>query len=54
MNTDTIRSILNIVFMVLAVASIILYFTSNFTVFIYVCGAAIAVKLIEFFVRFML
>ena len=54
MNTDTIRSILNIVFMVLAVASVITYFVvEDFTTFIYVCGAAIFVKLCEFFLRFM-
>ncbi len=39
--------------MVLAVASIITYFMSNFSVFIIVCGIAIFVKLVEFFVRFM-
>ena len=55
MNTDTIRSILNIVFMVLAVASVITYFVvEDFTTFIYVCSAAIFVKLCEFFLRFML
>ena len=55
MDTDTIRRILNIVFMVLAVASFITYFVvEDFTTFIYVCGAAIFVKLCEFFLRFML
>ncbi|MBQ7350304.1 MAG: hypothetical protein IJW56_05415 [Bacteroides sp.] len=55
MDTDTIRRILNIVFMVLAVASVITYFVvEDFTTFIYVCSAAIFVKLCEFFLRFML
>lgn len=54
MNTDVIRSILNIVFMVLAIASVIIYFTvDDFTTFIYTCAAAICCKLIEFFLRFM-
>ncbi|MBQ8520932.1 MAG: hypothetical protein IJ456_06090 [Bacteroides sp.] len=55
MGTDKIRTILNIVFMILAVAAVILYFAvDDFTTFIYVCAAAIFVKLMEFFVRFML
>ena len=54
MNTDTIRSILNIVFMILAIASVITYFVmEDFTTFIYVCSAAIFCKLCEFFLRFM-
>lgn len=54
MNTDLIRSILNIAFIVLAVASIITYFVvEDFITFIYVCSAAIFVKLCEFFLRFM-
>ena len=54
MNTDTIRSILNIVFIVLAIASVITYFVvEDFTTFIYVCGAAIFCKLCESFLRFM-
>lgn len=54
MNTDQIRNILNIAFMILAVVSIIAYFAASFTVFIYVCATAIFLKLIEFFLRFML
>lgn len=55
MNITLIRSILNILFMVLALAAIITYFVaSDFKVFIYVCAAAIFLKLIEFFLRFML
>lgn len=55
MNITLIRSILNILFMVLALAAVITYFlASDFKVFIYVCAAAIFLKLIEFFLRFML
>lgn len=55
MNITLIRNILNIVFMVLALAAIITYFVaSDFTAFIYVCAAAIFIKLVEFFLRFML
>jgi hypothetical protein len=54
MNTEQVRNILNIVFMVLALAAVICYFVAdNFLVFIYVCAAAIAVKLAEIFIRFM-
>lgn len=55
MNPDKIRSVLNILFMILALAAIILYFAigkDDFKMFIYVCGAAIFVKLMEFFIRF--
>lgn len=54
MDTDLIRNILNIVFMVLALAAVITYFVANdFKIFIYICAAAIFTKLIEFFLRFM-
>lgn len=54
MNPDKIRSVLNILFMVLALAAIITYFVAkeDFKIFIYVCGAAIFVKVMEFFIRF--
>ena len=54
MNPDKIRNVLNILFMILAVAAIITYFvaTDDCKMFIYVCGAAIFVKLMEFFIRF--
>ena len=54
MNPDKIRSVLNILFMILALAAIIVYFVAkdDFNLFIYVCGAAIFVKLMEFFIRF--
>ncbi len=53
METDKIRNVLNILFLVLAVASVIVYFTvDDFTVFLYTCGAAIFLKVMEFFIRF--
>ena len=54
MNPDKIRNVLNILFMILAVAAIITYFVAkdDFKMFIYVCGAAIFDKLMEFFIRF--
>ena len=54
MNPDKIRNVLNILFMVLALAAIIIYVSSKdyFKLFIYFCGAAIFVKLMEFFIRF--
>ena len=54
MSTDTIRSILNFMFIFLAFVSIVTYFVvEDFITFIYVCAAAIFVKLCEFFLRFM-
>lgn len=52
MDSYKIRNILNIVFMILAVASVIVYFTSDFMTFIYVAAVAIFVKVIEFIIRF--
>ena len=55
MNPDKIRNVLNILFMILALAAIITYFVvgkEDFKMFIYECGAAIFVKLMEFFIRF--
>ena len=54
MNPDKIRNVLNILFMILALAAIIVYFAArdDFKLFIYVCGAAIFVKLMECFIRF--
>lgn len=53
MNPDKIRNVLNILFMILALAAIILYFAvDDFKIFIYVCGAAVFVKVMEFFIRF--
>ena len=53
MNPDKIRNVLNILFMILALAAIIDFVAKDdFKMFIYVCGAAIFVKLMEFFIRF--
>ena len=54
MNPDKIRNVLNILFLILALASIIVYIVArdDFKLFIYVCGAAIFVKLMEIFIRF--
>ncbi len=53
MNPDKIRSILNILFLIGALASIIVYFAiDDKKVFLYVCSAAIFVKVMEFFIRF--
>lgn len=50
---NNIRSILNIIFLIGAVASVIIYFTvEDKHVFFYVCGGAIFFKLMEFFIRF--
>lgn len=53
MNVDKIRNVLNIVFLILALASFITYFVAkdDFTLFIYVCGAAFFIKLMEIFLR---
>ena len=47
MNPDKIRNVLNILFMIYFVVG-----KEDFKMFIYVCGAAIFVKLMEFFIRF--
>ncbi len=55
MDTNKLRNILNILFLILAVAAVITYFVigkEDFTTFLYVCGAAIFVKVMEFFIRF--
>ncbi len=56
MNNDRIRTILNILFMVGALVSVILYFTigEDKTVFFYVCGASLFLKMMEFVFRFLL
>ena len=53
---DKIRAVLNVLFMIGAIASFILYFTlgDDKTVFFYVCAASIFVKLMEFVLRFFL
>ena len=53
METDKIRNVLNIIFLILAVAAVITYFVSDdFMDFVYVCAVAIFFKVMEFFVRF--
>lgn len=53
MSTDKIRNILNLLFLALAALSVILYFAMDDRhPFFYVCGAAIFLKLMEFFIRF--
>lgn len=54
MNPDKIRNVLNILFILLALAAIVVYYMSDkdYKTFMYVCGAAIFIKLMEFFIRF--
>lgn len=55
MNPDKIRFVLNILFLMLALAAITTYFMTdetNRTPFLYVCGAAVFVKIMEYFIRF--
>lgn len=53
LNTDKIRTILNIVFIFVALIAIVIYFiVDDNMIFVYACGAAICVKLMEFILRF--
>lgn len=53
MNLDKFRKVLNILFLIGAVASVIIYFTvDDFKLFIYVCMSAIFLKVLEFIIRF--
>ena len=56
MDTDRIRAVLNVPFMIGALISVILYFTlgEDKTVFFYVCGASLFLKMMEFVFRFFL
>ena len=56
MDTDRIRAVLNVLFMIGALISVILYFTlgEDKTVFFYVCGASLFLKMMEFLFRFFL
>lgn len=56
MDTDRIRDVLNVLFMIGALISVILYFTlgEDKTVFFYVCGASLFLKMMEFVFRFFL
>lgn len=54
MNSQNIRNVLNVLFMILAIAAVIIYFVAqkNQLLFVYACGAAIVVKIAEYFIRF--
>lgn len=56
MDIDRIRAVLNVIFMIGAVASFILYFVlgDDKTIFFYVCGISLFVKMMEFVFRFFL
>ncbi len=55
MGTDKIRSILNILFLIGAVASVILYYAcEDKTVFFYVCGCSLFIKIMEYVYRFLI
>lgn len=56
MDTDRIRAFLNVLFMIGALISFILYFAlgEDKTVFFYVCGASLFLKMMEFVFRFFL
>lgn len=50
---DQIRTVLNIAFMIGAVASVVLFFTNvDQTVFFYVCATSIIIKMVEYVLRF--
>lgn len=51
---DRIRTFLNVLFMIGAFISVILYFTvgDDKTLFFYVCGASLFLKMMEFVFRF--
>lgn len=54
MDPDQLRNILNIVFMLLFIAAVVIYFAVDDEPiwFVYLCGAAIVVKIAEVFIRF--
>ena len=56
MDNDRIRAVLNVLFMIGALISFILYFAlgEDKTVFFYVCGASLFLKMMEFVFRFFL
>ena len=53
MNLIKVRNILNMVFMILAIAAVVIYFVSDFQTFMYVACVAIFVKVVEFIIRFL-
>jgi len=53
MDVNKTRSLLNMLFLVGVLISMILYFTvDDKKVFLYVCGATLFVKVVEFIIRF--
>jgi len=50
---EKFRTILNILFIIMAVVTVVMYFTSEFSTFIIVGLITIGIKLIEFFIRYM-
>lgn len=54
MDPDQIRNILNILFIVLFIVAVVVYFAvDNEPIwFVYICGAAIVIKIVEVFIRF--
>lgn len=55
MNINRIRNILNILFMIGALVSVILYFSPGVDrlVFLYVCSTALFLKMVEYILRFL-
>lgn len=53
---DQIRTILNVLFMIGAIASVVLYLSlgEDKSIFFYVCGASLFLKMMEFVLRFLL
>lgn len=52
METKKIRNILNLLFIIGAIAAIIGYFSAGYMTFIYIAAAAIFFKVVEFIIRF--
>lgn len=55
MNRETVRMILNTLFMIGALASVIIYFAfpDERSLFLIVIMTSLALKIVEFFIRFM-
>lgn len=54
MDTDKIRTILNLLFLIGTVITLIVYFTAgdDKELFFYVCGTTLFIKVMELFMRF--
>lgn len=53
MNPDKIRSVLNLIFLLGTVLSIIIYFAvDDKKIFFYVCSTTLFIKVMEIFIRF--